>query len=212
MVHVIIVCEFFNRASEPHPSNNRIVSCSGKMADNSNNNNSGSNFVHLDISAFTGVFNQAIHEALARQQSSTTPSGTAGTPSGSRHANPCTNSPSTTNSSDENKRLVCPKLLCLHYRFTYFVEFPLPYHQVFLKKRKSKPQPAASKAKYQEWDRDIMCIPNEQYAPEIKIPRGRVQAKLASYGLVGKVRLNTHMCEEEIFAEIKSVFFDSDGR
>ncbi len=60
-----------------------------------------------------------------------------------------------------------------------------------------------------------MCIPNEQYAPignEIKIPRGRVQAKLASYGLVGKVRLNTHMSEEEIFAEIRSVFFNSDGR
>ncbi len=60
-----------------------------------------------------------------------------------------------------------------------------------------------------------MCIPNEQCvllignAPignEIKVPRGRVRAKLASYGLVGKVRLNTHMSEEEIFAEIRSVF------
>ena len=89
-------------------------------SNNSNsNNNSGSNFVHLDVSAFTGVFNQAIHEALARQQfTSTTPSGTAGTPSGTagtRHANPRTvSTPSTTNSSDENKRLVCLKLLCLH--------------------------------------------------------------------------------------------------
>lgn len=52
-----------------------------------------------------------------------------------------------------------------------------------------------------------MCIPVE-YARgnEVSIPRGKLRATLASKGLAGKIRLNSEMSENEIFAEVRSVF------
>ena len=65
----------------------------------------------------------------------------------------------------------------------------------------------AKKAKFQEWDRDIMCIPLKySRGNEVTIPRGKLRAKLASKGLAGKIRFNSEMSENEIFAEIRSVF------
>ena len=52
-----------------------------------------------------------------------------------------------------------------------------------------------------------MCIPLEySRGNEVTIPRGKLRAKLASKGLAGKIRLNSEMSENEIFAEIHSVF------
>jgi hypothetical protein len=84
------------------------------------------------------------------------------------------------------------------------VPFALP--SSFLKRGKTG-EASAKKKKFQEWDRDVMCIPLE-YAKgnEIAIPRGRIRAKLAAMGLTGKLRLNSGMSEQEIFAEIRSVF------
>ena len=77
----------------------------------------------------------------------------------------------------------------------------------FLKCGKAGSETPAKKAKFQEWDRDIMCIPLEySRGNEVTIPRGKLRAKLASKGLAGKIRLNSEMSENEIFGEIHSVF------
>ena len=77
----------------------------------------------------------------------------------------------------------------------------------FLKRGKAGSGTPAKKAKFQEWDQDIMCIPLEySRGNEVTIPRGKLRAKLASKGLAGKIRLNSEMSENEIFAEIRSVF------
>ena len=76
-----------------------------------------------------------------------------------------------------------------------------------MKRGKAGSGTPAKKAKFQEWDRDIMCIPLEySRGNEVTIPRGKLRAKLASKGLAGKIRLNSEMSENEIFAEIRSVF------
>lgn len=43
---------------------------------------------------------------------------------------------------------------------------------------------------------------------DVVIPRGQTRASLASRGLAGKIRLNSNMTEEEIFA-VSFSFFQS---
>ena len=54
---------------------------------------------------------------------------------------------------------------------------------------------------------EILCIPLE-YArgSEVTIPRGKLQPEFASKGLAAKIRWNSEMSENEIFAEIRSAF------
>ena len=58
------------------------------------------------------------------------------------------------------------------------------------------------------WDRDIVCLPNECKKAEsaVPYPRGNFRARLCEEGLVGKVRLTSHMSVEEVEDEIRSVF------
>ena len=58
------------------------------------------------------------------------------------------------------------------------------------------------------YDRDILCLPDDYCSDthEIIIPRGKARERLGKCGLMGKIRINSSMSEEEIFAEIRSVF------
>ena len=65
------------------------------------------------------------------------------------------------------------------------------------------------KTKIQSWDRNIMCLPsslNEE--GEMVVPRAATRADLASRGLSGKIHLESWMTEQEVMAEIRSVFCD----
>ena len=63
------------------------------------------------------------------------------------------------------------------------------------------------KAKLQSWDRNIMCLPSSVYEEgDIVIPRAATRADLASKGLTGKIHLESWMNEQEVMAEIRSVF------
>ena len=80
----------------------------------------------------------------------------------------------------------------------------------FLGRRgRSQPAPVSKKAKkISTYDRDIVCLPylfpskDGRYA----IPRKESRAELGSKGLIGKIRLTSDMLEQEIMAEIRSVF------
>lgn len=81
-----------------------------------------------------------------------------------------------------------------------------------MKRAKAGSGTPATKKKFQEWDRDIMCIPCEYcHGNQVSIPRGKLRAKLASVGLTGKIRLNSEMSENEISMEIRSVFSSAMG-
>jgi len=61
------------------------------------------------------------------------------------------------------------------------------------------------------WDKNIICLPQD-YATKsgvIQIPRKKKRAVLGHAGLIGKVHLTSAMVEEDIFAEIRSVFSKS---
>ena len=81
--------------------------------------------------------------------------------------------------------------------------FPCSLPLKFLRKNKKVVQ----KEKFKEWNREIMCLPNELCRKgEIVIPRGRYRSDLAACGLTGKLKLNSHMSESDIYNEIRSVF------
>ena len=82
------------------------------------------------------------------------------------------------------------------------------------KKNKAKILPSSflkkkGKATVQQvWDKDIICLPkghisNPQFIP---IPKGKNRVELAKMGLVGKIRLNSGMEEDDIRQEVRSVF------
>ena len=91
-------------------------------------------------------------------------------------------------------------LLKFIYRF-------LPTPSVFLKdKGKSTKSKSGKDFVY---DRDIICLP-KTYASSskvVKVPRGKsTREYLARNGLIGKIRLQSSMSEEDIMNEIRSVF------
>ena len=62
-------------------------------------------------------------------------------------------------------------------------------------------------ASIQVWDRDIVCLPRvEGESSKISYPRGKVRAKLAEKGLIGKIRLTSVMTKDEMEKEVRSVF------
>ena len=57
------------------------------------------------------------------------------------------------------------------------------------------------------WDKDIVCLPSEYAICNIvQIPRGKKRCALAQMGLIGKIHLTSEMSEENIMAEVRSVF------
>ena len=57
----------------------------------------------------------------------------------------------------------------------------------------------------QQWDCDIICLPQTNESL-ISYPRRKNRAKLAAVGLQGKIRLSSEMTVEEVAQEIHSVF------
>jgi hypothetical protein len=73
------------------------------------------------------------------------------------------------------------------------------------------PENPKKKAKVvKTWDRDIVCIPesrrNARQGGNLMYPRGKYRAFLGSCGLIGKLHLTSTMSEEEVKAEICTVF------
>lgn len=69
--------------------------------------------------------------------------------------------------------------------------------------KKTKPQ------RIYTYDRDIICLPRSYLSKDglVKIPRKKsVRDYLASNKLIGKIRLQSEMSEEDIMKEIRSVF------
>ena len=62
------------------------------------------------------------------------------------------------------------------------------------------------KEKLITYDRDIVCLPQSygKKSNEISIPRSR--DKLSQQGLIGKIRLQSNMTQDDIFDEIRCVF------
>ena len=60
------------------------------------------------------------------------------------------------------------------------------------------------------WDRDIVCIPqsrrNKTQGGNFMYPRGKYRSYLGSIGLIGKLHFTSQMSEEDVVAEICSVF------
>ena len=65
------------------------------------------------------------------------------------------------------------------------------------------------------WDRTIICLPScypecSKSGKDIAIPRKK-RAALAAHGLIGKIHLESDWTEDDVFAEIRSVFSDAMG-
>ena len=75
----------------------------------------------------------------------------------------------------------------------------------FLRKR----CPKKALSKMFTYERDIICLPSSFHKPSgaIKIPRSpQIREYLSKNKLMGKIRLNSSMTEDNIFSEIRSVF------
>lgn len=93
------------------------------------------------------------------------------------------------------------------FELGFIIRVPFALSSSFIKKRNKATSSSKKRQKFQEWDRDVMCIPKKfACGNDVAIPRGHARARLASKGLAGKIRLNSEMTEEEIFAEFRSVF------
>ena len=94
-----------------------------------------------------------------------------------------------------------------------FISDSIPGRQQTLpsfKRRRSANQPQVNpkrKASMKTWNIDIVCLP-PKYAVNnvVQIPRGKKRCALAEMGLVRKIHLTSEMSEEDIMAEIRSVF------
>ena len=62
----------------------------------------------------------------------------------------------------------------------------------------------------QTWDRDIICLPQSKHncanSSSFSYPRGNYRAMLGKMGLIGKLHLSSHMNEDDVKKEIRSVF------
>ena len=70
--------------------------------------------------------------------------------------------------------------------------------------------------KVKAWDRDIICIPQSRQSKRkggnVSYPlRGQYRANLAKWGLIGKLHLTSSMTDEEVCAEVRSVFAEAMG-
>lgn len=87
----------------------------------------------------------------------------------------------------------------------------IPLPSILGRRRRRKQGGAKAKSpKVVSWDRTIICLPScyqevSKSGKDIAIPRKK-RAILASNGLIGKVHLESDWTEDEVFAEIRSVF------
>lgn len=99
-------------------------------------------------------------------------------------------------------------------KLSYFLRIPLP-SILGRRKRTSKcVGPKAKAPKVITWDRTIVCLPSSYVeslkSSDIPIPRKK-RSILAANGLIGKIHLESDWTEEEVFAEIRSVFSSAMG-
>ena len=86
------------------------------------------------------------------------------------------------------------------------VERILPF---FLKRKGFSKQSVAKRPKVvKTWDRDVLCIPKNDMtnSSSLSYPRGKYRAKLATYGLIGKLHLSSDMTDDGVATEIRSIF------
>ncbi len=81
------------------------------------------------------------------------------------------------------------------------------------KKAKCRGGPPAKHAKIVSWDRTIICLPScyPEYCKSVSgiaIPRKK-RSLLSAHGLIGKLHLESDWSQEDVFAEIRSVFADA---
>ena len=92
--------------------------------------------------------------------------------------------------------------------------YSIPLPSIIGKRRKvrtvSKKPPKT--AKFTTWDRTIVCLPKSyaELGSTIAVPRKK-RAILAQKGLIGKIHLESDWSEEELFAEVRSVFNEVTG-
>ena len=70
---------------------------------------------------------------------------------------------------------------------------------------------SGNKQKLATWDRTIICLPKGYIDPSeetISIPR-KMRSVLAKYGLIGMIHLEYYWDQDELFAEVRSVFKDA---
>ena len=79
----------------------------------------------------------------------------------------------------------------------------------FLKRKGFSKQSVAKRPKVvKTWDRDVLCIPKNDMIDSslLSYPRGKCRAKLATYGLIGKLHLSSDMTDDGVATEIWSIF------
>ncbi len=81
----------------------------------------------------------------------------------------------------------------------------------FLKRKGFSKQSISKRPKVvKTWDHDVLCISmdgmTESSKGVINYPRGKYRAKLARYGLIGKLHLSGDMTDDDVAAEIRSIF------
>ena len=80
----------------------------------------------------------------------------------------------------------------------------------YLRRRGVKETPRKKAKVVKTWDRDIVCMPqsrrNKIKGGNFMYPRGKYRAYLARSGLIGKLHLTSIMSDEEVVAEICTIF------
>ena len=102
-----------------------------------------------------------------------------------------------------------------HFLFCPWYTSSIPLPSILGRWRRSRSTVASSRTKALKvvtWDRTIVCLPScyPQYCKSgggIAIPRKK-RSVLAANGLIGKIHLESDWSEDEVFAEIRSVFSD----
>ena len=102
-----------------------------------------------------------------------------------------------------------------HFLFCPWYTSSIPLPSILGRWRRSRSTVASSRTKALKvvtWDRTIVCLPScyPQYCKSgggIALPRKK-RSVLAANGLIGKIHLESDWSEDEVFAEIRSVFSD----
>ena len=101
-----------------------------------------------------------------------------------------------------------------HPRIRRSASIILPSHLKRRRSEKSEGSAAVKKGKVTIWDRDVICLPQScANQNHVCFPRGKYRAILGKAGLIGKLRLTSHMTPSEVWDEIRSAFrVQMDGR
>ena len=97
--------------------------------------------------------------------------------------------------------------------FLFYASIPLPSILGRRRRIRAASVKGAKADKFATWDRTIVCLPKtyeDGSENAIAIPRKK-RSLLARHGLIGKIHLESHWSEEELFAEVCSVFSNAMG-